>query len=321
MRYTIGIDLGGSKIAAGLVDEGNNIVQRAFRPTRLPRPMSEIMPEMAAMCGELCKAEGVRLETDVDYVGIGTPGSVNPKTGMVEFNANFNYRDLPLAAEMRALLPCDVHIENDANAAAFGEYMAGGAMGAQCAVVITLGTGIGSGIIIDGKIFSGFNSAGAEMGHTVIVMNGRPCMCGRKGCWEKYASARALSEDTRAAMQKHPGNMMWNLAGGELTRVNAKTAFDAMRKGDWLGTAVVDQFVEYVACGLINVINIFQPEIICIGGGVSKEGQRLLAPLQNYIDQEDFARQSKRRTKIVTAKLFNDAGIIGAARLGAQNIL
>ena len=174
-------------------------------------------------------------------------------------------------------------------------------------------------VTIDGKIFSGFNSAGAEIGHTVIVKGGRPCMCGRRGCWEKYASARALAEDTLAAMEQHKDNIMWSYVHGDPARVNAKTAFDAMRAGDALGTQVVQNFVEYVACGLTNLINIFQPEIICIGGGVSKEGDTLLAPVQAVVDQEDYAREGMRRTKIVTAKLRNDAGIIGAAGLATQH--
>ena len=146
------------------------------------------------------------------------------------------------------------------------------------------------------------------------------CIRDRRGCWEKYASARALAEDTLAAMEQHRDNIMWSYVHGDPARVNAKTAFDAMRAGDALGTQVVQNFVEYVACGLTNLINIFQPEIICIGGGVSKEGDTLLAPVQAVVDQEDYAREGMRRTKIVTAKLRNDAGIIGAAGLATQHL-
>lgn len=143
-------------------------------------------------------------------------------------------------------------------------------------------------------------------------------MCGRCGCWEKYASARALSEDTCAAMQLHKDNIMWKMVNGDLSRVNAKTAFDAMRAGDALAKEVVDTFLEYVACGIVNVINIFQPEILCIGGGVSREGDALLLPLKKLVDNEDYARTNTMRTRIVTARLFNDAGIVGAASLGRQ---
>ncbi len=318
-QYTIGVDLGGTNIAVGLVDKEHHIVDHLSRKTNLPRPAAEVEQSIAEICRELVERNHLSFEKDILWIGIGTPGSVNPETGVIEFNANFGYRDWHLTEDMEKLLPGKVYIENDANAAAYGEYIAGGAKGSKHAVVITLGTGIGSGIIIEGRIFSGFNSAGAEIGHTVIEKDGRPCMCGRKGCWEKYASARALEEDTRAALQAHPDNMMWQLIGGDLQKVNAKTAFDGMRAGDALAKELVDQFVGYVACGLTNVINIFQPEIICIGGGVSREGETLLTPLRKLVDEEDFARNSEHRTKIVTAELHNDAGIIGAASLGSQN--
>lgn len=317
-QYTIGVDLGGTNIKAGLVDALHHIIDSISCKTNLPRPQTEVEQAIAGLCTELCRRADLSLSEDIDSVGIGTPGSVNSKAGVVEFNANFNYYNWHLAQAMEALLPCRVYIENDANAAAYGEYIAGAARGAQYAVAITLGTGIGGGIIIDGKIFSGFNSAGAELGHIVIEKGGRPCMCGRRGCWEKYASARALTEDTRAAMRRHPENMMWQIAAGDLDRVNAKTAFDAMRAGDALGTQLVEEFVEYVACGLTNVINIFQPEIICIGGGVSKEGEPLLERIRAIVDREDYARDSERRTRIVIAQLRNDAGMIGAAGLAAQ---
>jgi glucokinase len=317
-RYTIGVDLGGTKIAAGLVDENHRILDQVSCPTNLPRPEEEIEAELAQLCYRLARANELSLETDIAWVGIGTPGSVDPSTGIVEFNANFGYRNWHLQEKLEALLPCKVYLENDANAAAYGEYIAGAAKGAHSAVVLTLGTGIGSGIIIDGKIFSGFNAAGAEIGHTVIEKGGRYCMCGRRGCWEKYASARALTVDTRAAMEPRKDNMMWDLVHGDLDRVNAKTAFDGMRAGDPLATELIENFVSYVACGVTNVINIFQPEIICIGGGVSREGETLLGPVRAYVDKEEYARAGAKRTRIVSAKLHNDAGIVGAAQLGLQ---
>ncbi len=319
-QYTIGVDLGGTTISAGLVDEEYNIVHKVGCDTNLPRPAEEVEMLIAGLCMELCRSKDLDITKDIRWVGIGTPGSVNQATGVVEFNANFGYNNWPLEVDMERLLGCKVYIENDANAAAYGEYIAGGAKGAQYAVVITLGTGIGSGIIINGKIFSGFNYAGAELGHLVIVKDGRPCMCGRNGCWEKYASARALADDTREALKAHPDNMMWKLVDGDLSRVNAKTAFDGMRAGDELATQVVHNFVEYVACGITSVINIFQPEILCIGGGISREGETLLAPIRHYVDREEYAREGMRRTKIVAAKLCNDAGIVGAASLGMQNV-
>lgn len=316
-QYTIGVDLGGTTITAGLVDEDLKILEKVTCDTNLPRPSEEVEQSIAELCREVAAQGGVSFD-QIKWVGIGTPGSVNGPEGIVEFNANFGYNNWPLAANMQALLGCRVYIENDANAAAYGEYIAGAAKGAKYAVAITLGTGIGCGVIIEGKIFSGYNHAGAELGHMVIVNDGRPCMCGRKGCWEKYASARALTEDTREAMRQHPDNMMWGLVGGDLSKVNAKTAYDGMRAGDPLATEVVKHFTDAVGCGLTNVVNIFQPEIVCIGGGISKEGETLLAPVREYIDREEYARDSNKRVTLKTAQLRNDAGVVGAASLGDQ---
>ena len=220
MKYTIGIDLGGTTMTAGVVNEACEIVGKLTWPTRLPRPSKDLEKAMAELCRTVAGQCGVSF-SDVEYVGIGTPGSVNFTTGFVGYNTNFGYYDWNLGPDMAALLGCRVYVENDANAAAFGEYLAGGAKGYQDAVIITLGTGIGSGIILSGKILRGFNFAAGEMGHTVIVKDGRPCNCGRRGCWERYASSRALSEDTREAMRQDPDTLMWKIAG-DLDHVNAK---------------------------------------------------------------------------------------------------
>lgn len=318
MKYYIGIDLGGTNIAAGLVNEEFEIVASVSCPTALPRPAAEVEADMAALCRKLVEEKGLTM-ADIGWVGIGTPGSVDPTTGFVGFNANFGYHNWYLGKDMEALLGCPVYVENDANAAAYGEYAAGALKGAASAIAITLGTGVGAGIILDGKLYSGSNHSGGELGHMVIVKGGRPCMCGRCGCWEKYASARALAEDTKEAMRQNPDNMMWGLVDGDLDKVGAKTAFDAMHAGDELAKAVVENYLEYVACGLTNLINIFQPEVVCIGGGVSKQGDTLLAPIQAYVDAEDYSRNNANRTRIVCAELFNDAGIVGAAMLGKQN--
>ena len=247
-------------------------------------------------------------------MGIGTPGSVNFTTGFVGYNTNFNYYDWNLGTDLEALLGCKVYVENDANAAAFGEYIAGGAKGYKDAVVITLGTGIGSGIILDGKILRGFNFAAGEMGHTVIVKDGRKCNCGRHGCWERYASARALSEDTKAAMREHRDTIMWDLVK-DIDHVNAKTSFDAMEKGDALAKQVVENWMEYVGCGIANVVNTFEPEVICIGGGVSNQGETLLGPVRAYVEKETHDITTGRIPEIRACVLRNDAGVIGAAAL------
>ena len=312
--YTIGVDLGGTNIKAGLVDEAHHIVDSVSCKTNLPRPEHEVEAEIAALCSQLAQRAGLDMAAQIESVGIGTPGSVNPHTGVVEFNANFGYRNWPLVSAMEKLLPCRVYIENDANAAAYGEYIAGAAQGAKYAIAVTLGTGIGGGIIIDGKIYAGFNHFGGELGHEVIVYNGRPCTCGRKGCLEAYASATGLINMTKEAMEAHKESKLWEVAK-TLDEVNGKTAFDAMRLGDPAGKEVVDAYIGYLGCGLSNFVNIFQPEVILIGGGICKEGENLLAPLREVIKKESYGISGYESTQLRTCALGNDAGTIGAAFL------
>lgn len=312
-QYTIGIDLGGTTMTAGLVNENYEIVGKITWATRLPRPAADLEKALADLCRAVSKENNVDF-SDVKYVGIGTPGSVNFTTGFVGYNTNFGYYDWNLGPDMEKLLGCKVYVENDANAAAFGEYIAGGAKGYKDAVVITLGTGIGSGIILGGKIVRGFNFAAGEMGHTVIVKGGRKCNCGRCGCWERYASARALTEDTKEAMKEHNDTLMWKLVP-DIDHVNAKTSFDAMAKGDALAKQVVENWMEYVACGLANVVNTFEPEVICVGGGVSNQGETLLAPVRAQVEKETHDITGGRVPEIRACELRNDAGVIGAAAL------
>ncbi len=313
MMYRIGIDLGGTNIVAGVVDDNFHIVATAKCKTNMPRPAEEIMDDMAAMCRQAVAEAGISME-DVAYVGIGSPGTCNPETGIIEYANNLRFENVPMCAYMHEKLGKDIYIENDANAAALGEALAGAAKGAQSCVCITLGTGVGSGIIIDGKIYGGFNFAGAELGHIVINVDGELCTCGRNGCWEAYASATALIRQTRRAMRAHPESVMWKIAGNE-DKVDGRTAFDAMRQGDTAAKEVVDTYIKYIATGLVNVINIFQPEVLCIGGGICKEGDTLLVPLQAHIDREHYSKFSSHQTRLCVATLGNDAGIIGAAFL------
>lgn len=314
MQYRIGIDLGGTNIKAGVVDENYRIVGTAKCKTRLPRPADEIFMDMARMAKEAVAAAGLTMD-DVLYVGVGCPGTANPKTGIVEYSCNLRFENVDLCSALKDLLDKKIFLENDANAAAYGEALAGAAKGAQSCVCITLGTGVGSGIIIDGKIYGGFNFAGAELGHIVIMVDGETCSCGRQGCWETYASATALINQTRRAMVNHPESRMWEIAD-DIEKVDGRTAFDAMREGDPIAKEVVDTYVKYIACGLINVVNIFQPEVLCIGGGICKEGDTLLRPLEKMIANERYSKYSTHQTRLCIATLGNDAGIIGAAFLG-----
>ncbi len=313
--YRIGIDLGGTNIAAGVVNDSYEIVGRAKCKTAMPRPAGEIIQDMARMARQAAENAGLTM-ADIAYIGVGSPGTCNPDTGVIEYANNLKFDRVPLRDDLSALLDDKrVFIENDANAAALGEALAGAAKGTQSCVCITLGTGVGGGIIIDGKIYGGFNFAGAELGHTVIVVDGEPCTCGRLGCWEAYASATALIRQTRRAMEAHPESAMWKVAG-TLENVDGRTAFDALRMGDEPAKTVVDRYIEYIACGLINIINIFQPEVLCIGGGICKEGDALILPLKELIRHERYSKYSSHQTELCVATLGNDAGIIGAAFLG-----
>lgn len=312
--YYLGIDLGGTNIAVGVVDEDCRIVARAKRKTHVPCPPEEIREQLSLTALEALENAGLTAE-DIPYVGIGTPGTVNRDAGIVEYANNLYFNHLPLAKLLSERLQRDVIVENDANAAAYGEFKAGALRGAKNALAITLGTGVGSGIIIDGKIYAGSNHAAGELGHTVIVANGRLCTCGRKGCWEAYASATGLVAMTRDAMREHRDSLLWKLAG-DAEHVDGRTAFEAMRAGDGTGKAVVDQYIFYLACGIANCVNIFQPDILCIGGGISNEGEALLEPLRKAVAAENYARNTMRQTVICRAQLGNDAGIVGAAMLG-----
>lgn len=312
--YRIGIDLGGTNIVAGVVDDEYKIISKAKTPTNTPRSADEIFDDIAKVCKQAMSEAGLTI-ADIKSIGLGTPGSANAE-GVIEYANNLGFDHVPAKQMLIERLGCDeVYVENDANCAALGEAYAGCGEGASNFVAVTLGTGVGSGIIVDGKIVSGVNRAGGECGHTVIVVDGEPCTCGRKGCWEAYASATALINQTKAAMEKHPDSIMHKLAEEE-GKVSGRTAFDAMRHGDIAGIKVVDTYIKYVACGLINLVNIFQPEVICIGGGICNEGEYLLRPLRRFVEAERYSVYSKIQSKIVKATLGNDAGLIGAAILG-----
>ena len=272
----IGIDIGGTFLKAGVVTEDGNILATAARPTGFPRPVEDIIKDIAGAATDAVAKAGLTLD-DVSFVGCGCPGTVNQQTRLIEYAGNLGFKQTPLVGELEKLLGKPVMAENDANAAMLGEWKAGAARGTQDCVCITLGTGVGGGVIAGGKMVRGVNSAGAELGHTVIDFNGVQCNCGRKGCWEAYASVTALIRQTQAAMMADLDSAMWQLAP-TLEEVSGRTAWDAMRAGDETGKAVVDQYIEYVGVGVVNMINVFQPEVLCIGGAISKEGDRLLQP-------------------------------------------
>lgn len=314
--YYIGIDLGGTNIAAGIVDESFKIVKKGSTPTLVNRDPELIIADMGKLCLNLLAETGIGLE-EVVCAGIAAPGSVNPRTGIIEYANNLPFLRFPIADTLRKYLPVrKVYLENDANAAALGEAVGGAAKGKRLSVMITLGTGVGGGVIIDGKIYSGFNYAGAELGHTVIEYNGRQCSCGRKGCFEAYASATALVSMTKEKLAACKDTLMWEMCGNDINKADARIAFAAMKKGDRAGKEVVDMYISYLACGITNMINIFQPEVLLIGGGVCNEKDYLLKPLTEIVNADQYTRNQAVKTEIKIAALGNDAGIVGAAALG-----
>ena len=314
--YTIGIDLGGTNIAVGLVDENYNIVKKISTPTLAARGAEEITKDMAALSKRVCEECGVDLARDGVKVGIASPGTVNPKTGLIEYANNIRMRDFPVVkvfCENSGVATENVAIGNDANLAALGEATKGAAKDAEIAIMITLGTGVGGGVVIDGKVLTGCAFGGAELGHMVIEYDGRACSCGRKGCLEAYCSATALVKLTKEKFEECPDSLMREMCENDVNRVGGKTAFAAMKKGDKAGAEVVDTFISYLACGVANLINIFQPEVFTIGGGVSGEGDNLLIPLKEKVCQETYSKDNTLKTDLRIATLGNDAGIIGAA--------
>lgn len=309
--YHIGIDLGGTNIVAAVVDNKFQILGKASCKTALPRPAESLADDMAKLVRQAVEQAGISF-ADVVHVGIGSPGTCNIHTGVVEYANNLKFDHTPIGPMVSERLGLPVHIENDANAAAFGEYLAGAGKGTQSCVCVTLGTGVGGGIILDGKLIGGHWHGGAELGHTVIEAGGVPCNCGRRGCWEAYSSATALIRQTREAMEKHPESAMWQIAP-TLEQVDGRTAFDGKKQGDATATAVVQYYVDMLACGVCNIVNILQPEVLCIGGGISNQGEYLLAPLREAVSKEYYG--NGETTKLVTATLGNDAGLIGAAFL------
>lgn len=317
--YRIGIDLGGTNIAAAIVSNDFKIVKKSSVPTGAQREPSLIMDDMAELCRKVCADAGITFD-DIDAVGIASPGVANHDDGIVEYACNLPFRKFPICAELSKRIGVNnIHVENDANAAAWGEAVAGAARGTKNSLMITLGTGVGGGIIIDGKVFSGFNYAGAELGHIVIEVDGRPCGCGRRGCWEAYSSATGLVNMTKeklaeceAAGRKTAMNDFVEKYG----KVNGRVAFDAMRAGDEAAKEVIDMYLKYLESGLASMINIFQPEVLSIGGGISGEGDSLIEMILPTIRDQQYGVGFTELTKVCIAELGNDAGIIGAAFLG-----
>ncbi len=311
MKYYIGIDIGGMSIKAGIVDEDGNIISKSTCVTRVLDGKEAIALDMYNLCKEVTAIANLE-QKDILGVGIGCPGTVNSQKGVITFAANLNFKKVNIVKEFNKHWNVKTVVNNDANCAALGETKFGSGKEYSSSLFVTLGTGVGTGFIIDNKIFEGENGEGAEGGHVCIRMDGEKCSCGQKGCWEAYASATALIKQTKKAMQKHPESLMNEIATRK-GEVNGTVAFEAYKAGDKVAEKVVKKYAEYVATGLVVFINVFRPQVVMIGGGVSNAGEYFIEMIRKQVKKKVFAGKINRIPNVVKANLGNDAGIVGAA--------
>ncbi len=310
-QYFIGIDFGGMSAKAGLFDAKAKLIAKDTVKTSKDDSYITTVTKMAQLVKKICSDNEVSLK-NVVRIGLASPGVIDGKAGVVVRWGNYNWTDRPLAKDLSEKLGLEVRIVNDANAAAYGEYVFGAAKSYKNNILLTLGTGIGIGIILDGKLFEGTNGAGAEAGHMVIQAGGVPCSCGRRGCFEQYASASALIRDTKRAMFENKESMLWDLTGRDPEKVDGKTAFDAAKEGDAAAQTVIKNYIMYLGEGIVNLVNIFRPEAVILGGGVCNQGEYLLAPLRKYIAEKVYVPCDRVPLTLNRAALGNDAGIYGA---------
>ncbi|HHW71452.1 MAG TPA: ROK family protein [Clostridiales bacterium] len=314
MKLYIGVDLGGTNIGAGVVDEKGNIFIKDEVPTGATRPYKDIIADMAGLIESILKQGGYKI-SDVESIGIGSPGCIDKDQGKVVFANNLNWRHVPVREELQKHIDLPVYIENDANVAGLAEAISGACKGVENSVTITLGTGVGSGIIIGGRPYSGSHGVGAELGHMIVKVGGILCTCGNRGCFERYASATALIREGKEAAKANPDSLIGKSVDGDLDRIDAKVVVDAAKAGDKTALEVFDNYIYYLTMGIVTIINTFDPSIIAIGGGVSRAGDFLLDALKKKVEEHVFYKDMPY-ADIRLSELGNDAGIVGAAMLG-----
>lgn len=313
--YYIGIDLGGTNIAVGLVNEEGRIIAKTETPTLASRPYQELIKDMAA-CAKKVMEEAKITEDELHSIGVGIPG-VADKDGMVIFCTNLGWRNVPLRAELQQYINKPVYMDNDATVAGWAECQAGVSRGTDSSVFMTLGTGLGGGIVMNGKIWAGAHGAGSELGHLVIEVDGVPCTCGKRGCAERYCSATAIIRMAREACADAPNCLIMRAVEGDMDKINAKVVFDAAKEGDSVAMQVFNRFVKYLTIAINNVISFIDPDMIILGGGVSRAGDFLLDAVKAALPEYLFYPTLKQ-PELRIASLGNDAGIIGAALLGKE---
>lgn len=311
----IGIDVGGTGVQVGVVSEQGQILATDSFPTGVGRPYQAMVQDMVRCTKSAVTKAGLTLE-DVKSIGLGIPGIADAKTGTVIFCTNLGWRDIPLRAEIQKYIDKPVYIDNDATVAGLAESVAGVSANTDSSVFLTLGTGVGGGIIIHGKVWSGSHGVGSEIGHMILKMGGEPCTCGNHGCVERYCSATAIIRMAREAVKAHPESAILTAAKGDPANINAKIVFDAAKAGDPVGMQVFREYVSYLAQAISNIIQFLDPEVIALGGGVSKAGDFLLNAVREEVPHY-LLYKNIPAARIELAKLGADAGIIGAAMLGA----
>ena len=314
----VGIDVGGTGIQVGLVDESGKILCKGGIVTRTDIPFDMQVKAMADCVLDTIDKGGYTLG-DVKAIGAGVPGVTDPRTGNIAFCTNLGWVDVPFVQEFNKHIAKPVFVGNDATVAGLAESVAGVSAGSDSSVFVTLGTGVGGGVVLDGKMLTGYTGAASELGHMVIRAGGEECTCGRRGCFEAYASATALIRETKRAMAAHPESRM-HAAAEENGAVDGRTAFIAAQRGDAAAQAVVDRYLDDLACGVANIVNIFFPEVIALSGGVANQGDALLVPLRERVRALSYgSRYAVRHTRIELCTLGYRAGVIGAALLAKQS--
>lgn len=307
--YTIGIDLGGTNIAAGLVNEKYEIVFRASVPTNKDGEYDKMVESMAGLVKTLTEQAGITLD-EVKYIGIGAPGVLDNENGVATDNSNIHWNNYPLRAKLQKYVDKPVYLGNDANVAAWAEYIGGCGRGAKNFLMLTLGTGVGGGIILDGKLHTGSHNIGAEIGHTTFKAGGRKCGCGNYGCIESYCSATALIKMAEEAVADHPESLI-----AKAEKIDAKCVIDAAKAGDKFGCELFNEYVSNLSQVIASIVNFLDPDVIALGGGVANAGEFLLEPVRKEFPQY-VTFSSMQNTRVLKAEMGNDAGIIGAAVLG-----
>lgn len=314
MKYYLGLDVGGTNLAAGILDENYHILEKMSIPAGAGRDIAEITADMAKVSKMVMEKAGVTT-ADVSSWGIGMPSYVNPSTGLLVHANCFGWRNVPIYSYLEHHFDLPIYIENDANCAVLGETLAGVGAGCKNVLMLTLGTGVGSGIILDNKIYAGADFLGAEFGHTKLIYHGKQCTCGQFGCVDTYCSARGLVEQAKDALSENRNSLLLKFCKGDLSRMSSKTVFDAAEAGDDTALKVLDQYIDYLSCAISNFVVVFRPEVVILGGGVANAGDVLVIPLQKKIYENTFASKEIGVPPVKVAKCGNDAGIIGAAFL------